>query len=74
MEEIYEFSETDEHGVFLKIKSLDIGDQLDDYFAEEVYVLSDVSHQGEYIEFSFGRAASVSKIQQLIEEFEKSRK
>jgi len=69
MREIYEVYETEEQGVFLKIKDLDVGDQFDDYLAGEIYVLSDVSHHDEHVEFSFGRAASVSKVQQLIEEF-----
>lgn len=73
MEVIYEIWETDEHGVFLKINDSDVGDEFDDYLNEEVYALSDHSEQDGCMEFSFGRAASVSKVQQLIKEFKEKK-
>ena len=69
MQVTYEVRETDEHGVFLKINDSDVGDEFDDYLNEEVYALSDHSEQDGCVEFSFGRAASVSKVQQLVDEF-----
>jgi len=71
MTEVYQLRETEKHGVFLRINDLDIGDEFDDYLSEEVYVLFNLSLHDDYVEFSFGKAASVSKVKQLVDEYQK---
>lgn len=69
MSEIYEFRETEKHGVFLKVSDLDLADEFDDYITEKVYVLYNASFSDLSVEFCFGKAASISKVKDLVERF-----
>ena len=49
MNELFQLSDTDEYGTVLRIKDIELADELDDYLSEQCYVFLNQKFTSEYV-------------------------
>ena len=64
-----EIIETEDLGVTLHCKDVEVADGLEDFLTERCFVLFNIRPQGATVSFYFGQASSVDKVRQLYERF-----
>lgn len=57
------------YGVILRIDCDNLADELDDFLAENYYIFYEQRHNNEAVEFIFGFASSVERVNMLLEAF-----
>ena len=71
MNSVFEITETEEHGTFLRVNDVNLADELDDFLTEECYVLFEQRLEPDHVVIQFGQASSSDKVRALIERFER---
>ena len=69
MKSLFKISEDSKYGVSLSIDDAELADNFDDYLNDSCYVLVDIKFHNNYVEFYFGQAACVEKVNCIIEKF-----
>jgi len=64
-----EITETEDLGVILHCKDVEVADGLEDFLTERCFVLFNIRPQGATVSFYFGQASSGDKVRQLYERF-----
>jgi hypothetical protein len=64
-----EITDTEDLGVILHCKDVEVADGLEDFLTERCFVLFNIRPQGAAVSFYFGQASSREKVRQLYERF-----
>ena len=73
MTEQFKIEDSPEYGVIVAIGDTELADEFDDYLNEEAYAPSQLRMLDDGVEILFGKAATTSKVAELIESFLASR-
>ena len=73
MESLFDIKESEKYGVFLIIRDEEIADCFEDYINEQCYVFTDIKFCEDHVEFYFGQASCVEKVNYLVESYTKLR-
>lgn len=67
---MFSFRQDEKYGAILIIDCDDVADLFDDFLSEQCYVFYDVRESGGIMEFLFGEAACMEKVQELVSKYE----
>ncbi len=73
MESLFDIKESEKYGVVLTVRDAEIADHFDDYLAEQCYVFTEIKFYECYVEFYFGQASCVEKVNYIVESYTKLR-
>ncbi len=69
MESLFKVFEDRKYGILLSIDDTEIADEFDDFLNESCYVFVNVKFLDDRVDFYFGQAACIEKINNIIEKF-----
>jgi hypothetical protein len=64
-----EILETDEYGVVLRCRDIEVADKFEDFLTEQRFVLFNIRPEDGNISFFFGQASVPARVQELYEQF-----
>jgi hypothetical protein len=67
MELLFDIKESAKYGVVLTVRDAEIADHFDDYLAEQCYVFTEIKFYENHVDFYFGQASCIEKVNYLVE-------
>ena len=65
----FAITESEETGITVIVRDFELADEFEDYLMEQQFVLFNIKENKSSFEFLFGQAASLDKVEQLIQKF-----
>lgn len=65
----FAITESEETGITVIVRDFELADEFEDYLTEQQFVLFNIRENKFIFEFLFGQAASLDKVEQLIQKF-----
>lgn len=73
MESLFDIKESEKYGVVLTVRDAELADNFDDYITEQCYILYEIKFYERHVEFYFGQASCIEKVNYIVESYTKLR-